>query len=31
MLAEPGEAFLPEPALTAPKTLKARLSSWWSA
>jgi DNA-binding NarL/FixJ family response regulator len=31
VLAEPGEAFLPEPALTAQKTLKARLSSWWSA
>lgn len=30
-LAEPGEAFLPEPSLAAPKTLKARLSNWWSA
>ena len=30
-LAEPGEAFLPEPVLAAPKSLKAKLSNWWSA
>jgi DNA-binding NarL/FixJ family response regulator len=30
-LAEPGEGFLPERALAAPQTLKARLSNWWSA
>jgi DNA-binding NarL/FixJ family response regulator len=30
-LAKPGEAFLPERALAAPQTLKARLSNWWSA
>jgi DNA-binding NarL/FixJ family response regulator len=31
VLAEPGEAFMPGPALAPPKTLKARLSNWWSA
>jgi DNA-binding NarL/FixJ family response regulator len=31
VLAEPGDAILPEPALAAPKSLKAKLSGWWSA